>query len=400
MAPASDLHIASHRSLVQPGAPRPAVQPPMPDVVIVPATRRDGRLRHAAGVARMAGCPLVVLCSHDLSAADVPELLRGGGMPPWTLAVDIGHRYGEIPLRLKTDSIRVATFGRGNASRKRNLGLLLAKLMSWERILFLDDDVVGMDRAELHRTMTLLDGVAPDGASRMEAVGWAFTAFADNSVVCHARRVSGEFQDTFIGGGGLAVRMRPDVPFFPNVYNEDWLFLFDAVARRRVVLAGELTQVPYDPFDNTERAAKQEFGDLLAEALFRVLHETPAPRAGADDAWLAAVMKRVSEFTWWDDEVARRRRFIRRTREDLRRSRNGLAAMFASLDRAERTIQDSWCWELADFVAAWRADLATWRETLDELKPLGRGDDANTQPWAEKAFGMLGASAIIAISGQ
>src|SRR4029450_11890877 len=95
----------------------------------------------------------------------------------------------------------------------------------------------------------------------VEAVGWSFEAFADNSVVCHAHRSSGGRQGAFIGGGGPARRVHEGTPFFPNVYNEDWLFLHDLVARGQVLLAGGLCQLPYDPLEHARPAIPQESRD-------------------------------------------------------------------------------------------------------------------------------------------
>jgi hypothetical protein len=38
------------------------------------------------------------------------------------------------------------------------------------------------------------------------------------------------------------------IHFFPEIYDEDWLFLYDSVARRTVGSTGMARQLPYDPF--------------------------------------------------------------------------------------------------------------------------------------------------------
>jgi hypothetical protein len=374
-------HIASHRHLVDlPVSPEPA--PPVAlDAVIVPASRADAALHHAAGVARRAGCPLLVLCSKEMTAAAAVAEVQRTRRPPLVVAVDVEGHYGQLDLKFRTDSHTLATHGRGDASHKRNIGVLVAQLLRWRSVLFLDDDVVGMDDARLTRTRSLLGRETPGG--RVEAVGWSFEAFADNSVVCHAHRSTGGHQDVFIGGGGLAVRVHEGTPFFPNVYNEDWLFLFDLVAQGRVLLAGGLAQLPYDPFDHAERAEYQEFGDLFAESLLALLHHpTPRPLAHAAIEPLLMPARRQD---WWRERIDRRARFIASvdTRCAVRDSR-----MVRSLRRAHAALELVHPLDLVDFVDAWRADLATWhrrltglphtdlRRALDLLELEGAGDVA------------------------
>jgi hypothetical protein len=55
--------------------------------------------------------------------------------------------------------------------------------------------------------------------------------------------------------------------FFPDIYNEDWLFLARHT-RAGVVTVGDVRQVKYDPYAHPDRARGEEFGDLLAEGLY------------------------------------------------------------------------------------------------------------------------------------
>jgi hypothetical protein len=352
-------HIASHRHLVELPAVTTGALATI-DAVIVPATRPDASLHHAAGIARRIGCPLVVLCSKGITAAAAAATVAQTRRPPRVVAVDVNGTYGKLDVKLRTDGVRMATHGRGDASHKRNVGVLLARMLGWRSVLFVDDDVFGMDDARLARTRSLLAAETPGG--HVEAVGWSFEAFADNSVVCHAHRSTGGIQDTFIGAGGLAVRVHEATPFFPNVYNEDWLFLYDHVAQGRVLLAGGLAQLPYDPFDHAARADHQEFGDLFAESLFTLLHHParlPVPAAGVD-----ALLAPARDGDWWRERITRRSAFVAAI---VARSRPGDTAMARSLARARRTLQGIVPLDLVDYTAAWRDDLATWSDLLAGL---------------------------------
>jgi hypothetical protein len=85
--------------------------------------------------------------------------------------------------------------GKEDTSAKRNLGLVLSHMIGWGRIVFLDDDILVGDPGHLRQAAGLLD--------THNAVGLSVVGYPDNSVVCHAYRAVGGFQQSFIGGGAL-----------------------------------------------------------------------------------------------------------------------------------------------------------------------------------------------------
>ena len=150
-------------------------------------------------------------------------------------------------------------------SMKRNIGLVLARMLGWQRIFFLDDDIRDIAYPDLQRTVDMLGSFS--------AAGMWVTEFPDNSIVCHANRMTGGSQDVFVSGAALAVDCDSDIGFFPDIYNEDWLFFFDAASKGQLGNSYlKATQLVYYPFANAERAAWQEFGDVLAEGLYALLH--------------------------------------------------------------------------------------------------------------------------------
>ncbi len=156
--------------------------------------------------------------------------------------------------------------GRTDVSAKRNLGLLLSHLLGWSRVLFLDDDIHGLNPDDVRRASGLLD--------THNAVGLSIGGFPDNSVVCHAYRQAGGRQQSFIGGGALTVQVKRSNSFFPDIYNEDWFFLLDGdKGIQPVARTGEVRQYPYDPFRNPDRARAEELGDVLAEGLYWLLDQ-------------------------------------------------------------------------------------------------------------------------------
>jgi hypothetical protein len=281
-------HHGSHRRLIWPAdGPMPQVKV---DAIIVPTVRPVSYLKEAASAARSLGCPLVTLHSRGRTSASEADVYLDWSLD--LIAIDVPESaHLRLPV-LETSRLLAGTIfeRRTDVSTKRNLALLLSHMLRWKRVVFLDDDIRVPDPGDLSRAASLLD--------THTAVGLGIEGFPDNSMVCHAFREAGGRQETFIGGGALAVDIKRNRSFFPNVYNEDWFFVLDAGKRlQRVATVGEVLQDPYDPY-RPERARAEEFGDVLAEGTFWLLDQDRS----ASDGGLAH----------WRDFLTKRKRFIGR----------------------------------------------------------------------------------------
>jgi hypothetical protein len=349
----------SHRALLEPLEPLSAVVDVAGEgLVMVPAVRTDNRLATGLELALGLRWPLLVLCSRDLRAPAVRDRLRPAAGVHLTAAdlvssswlraprewSAVHHRAGELRVRIDTN-------------RKRNLALAAAAMTGRRWVLFVDDDVTGLTLGTVETALAHLSR-RPDH----RVVGWPHEEFPDNSVVHHARRdVMGWEQDVFVAGGALLVHLDGHTPTpFPPVYNEDWLFLFDALAAGQVVAGPPVRQVPYEPYADPDRAGLEEFGDVLGEGLFHLLHEDLD----------------VAEATgsrYWREVLAKRRKLLARITERARE-------LSASADRpramrevvlamTEARRQHTWVTEdaLADFVRRWRDDQETWADFYEHL---------------------------------
>ena len=256
------------------------------DAIIVPTVRPLKVLEEAAGAARGLDCPLVTLHSPGRTTATQADDYFGGSLD--LIAIDVPEpAYLRLPV-LETSRLLAGTIfeRRTDVSTKRNLALVLSHLLRWKRVVFLDDDIRVPDPADLGRAVSLLD--------THTAVGLRVGGFPDNSVVCHAFREAGGRQGTFIGAGALAVDIKRNRSFFPNVYNEDWFFILDAGKRLQpVATVGQAFQDPYDPY-RPERARAEEFGDVLAEGTFWLLDQGRAASEGDLAHWREFLTKRKS----------------------------------------------------------------------------------------------------------
>jgi len=328
------------------------------NAVIVP-TIRPGHLSAATRVVQRVGGTLMVLCSTSEQAARA--LKEVCDLPIDSVFIfAVSHSYQHDLLHFMTSlhpELEVEPSCHADIARKRNLGLLIARLSGWRTVLYLDDDIHGMTKDDLALAIKLV--------TRFQAVGFEVSHYPDNSVVCHANRLAGGKQDIFPGGSALLVDVNKSTGFFPYIYNEDWLFLFDSVRQRSVAVAGTAAQLEYQPFARASRAASEEFGDLIAEGLYRLIHE------GVD--------VEAATLGYWQDALKRRSRFIDDVARRLLDTRDCMPAIdsaLMSLTAAKKRLASISPLACVSFVRAWRMDLDAWGQRLDALSALGGPSDA------------------------
>lgn len=319
------------------------------DALVVPTAREPGMIREAVRLSADLDCALVALCSRDASAAEVARLAAESGVT--CVARDIHDVATEALLpRFETTRLLAGTrFERKtDTGLKRNIGLLLAAALGWQRIVFLDDDILVPEIADLRDAVQLLD--------HYTSVGLWIDGYPDNSVVCHAFRETGGDQATFIGGGALAVRSAASSSFFPQVYNEDWFFLLGDAGLRPSAINGRAMQFPYDPYGDKRRARSEEFGDCLAEGIFALL----------DDGR----QLRDATFAYWRQFLATRRRFIEETIDRAERMaadpghRGRMIAALRAARGQSQLITPELC---VRYLRAWQTDRLRWLRHLAGL---------------------------------
>jgi hypothetical protein len=314
------------------------------DAIIVPNGRPASYLDQAIKLAKAHGAHLLLMCSLLADASSAALTAKQAGVRVTAIDIAPGLLPAGLVPEFATDKfLRLSRFQRlVDTSFKRNLGLLIAVMAGWERILFLDDDIVLPRLEDLGAAAGLLD--------EHSVVGLANAGMPDNSVVCHALRDIGVAQDTFIGGGALAVSERAFGSFFPNIYNEDWFFLLDGPRLRPSAVTGTAIQYNYDPYCDARRARGEELGDTLAEGLFSLLDNGH----GLSDA----------DQKYWGEFLPDRRRLISTAIEqvesssiELAQKARMVAALKAAIGRSH-LITPEMC---VQYLRAWQADCVRWR---------------------------------------
>ena len=360
--PETTAHRTSHRGLLRDGG---GVTRRRVDAVVVPAGRPAYMLLPAMELAAELGCELVVLCSRRSSPTEAAGLAIEVPDVRWTV-VELPPDYEHELVSFATSRVDDAAVDpSSDLSLKRNIGLLLARMVGWDTVFFVDDDMRDLHPAAVRRAAGLV--------VRGGAAGLVPRSFPDNSIVCHANRLATGRQDVFVTGAALAVDCARPRSFFPRVYNEDWLFLLPALQARRVAAAGRVRQLPYEPFEKVERARGEEFGDVLAEGLMSLLHRG----CGPPDA----------DAGFWSAFLDERRRFLDEARRRLSTRRHAAAiAALQALAAAEDRRRDLRPTDLDAYVRQWQADVRIWCTRLEDVPRLG------SLPKALAELGLTGAT--------
>jgi hypothetical protein len=325
------------------------------DAIVVPASREARNLDSAITLARAARSALVILCSHQAAPGEVEQMLAERSFDR-AVVIDLPDKYGHELLEfralasIKSELPAACSNYATNLSTKRNLGLLLACMVGWERIFFLDDDIRDIGHPDLQSTVSML--------ARYRTAGMQVTRFPDNSAACHAHRETGGAQDVFLSGSALAVDMQQDIGFFPEIYNEDWLYFYDDAANGRLgSSARKITQLVYDPFADPQRAAWQEFGDVLAEGLYALLDRGLGLGEATRDYWsdflrarhtfLRAILSRAETAKW-------------ETRDQVLLSVK--AALECSVTIEARVLER--------YIQRWQEDLSNWRQRVADIRQM------------------------------
>lgn len=190
-------HHGSHRDLLW-AADEPGQKHEI-DAIIVPTARTPAYLDEAARLAKSLSCTLVTLHSKrwtsaaraahrlqrtvDLIAIDIPDPAHLS-LPEW----ETSRLLAGTVFARQTD-----------ISANRNVGLVLSRMLGWSRVMFLDDDITRLNPEDVRWASGMLD--------THDAVGLQVGGFPDHSVVCHAYRQAGGNQQSFVGGGALAVHL-------------------------------------------------------------------------------------------------------------------------------------------------------------------------------------------------
>jgi hypothetical protein len=358
------------------------------DAVVVPTSRAyqdlGGGIGLAAEIAARTDAQLVILRSGPASREPFPRDLAPRSSHP-TVVVDLPEDPECLLPEWQSGRHVVAKMhGRSDLGVKRNLAILMGQRCGWDAVLMLDDDISTRRASRLpphpgskgaHPSLRLDDVLADfHEYPQVRAAGYIQQDFDDHSVVCHARQLSGWPQAGFISGGALVVRCTGRLPFFPQTYNEDWLFFYALMLQGRHVrpsatlkLAGVVHQRAYYPY-SAQRAQSEELGDVLAEGLFGLLALPP------DE--VVSTARRADYWKWvvWQRQTM----ILDLLQQQRRRYAHTDHAVLVDVDEALRAAlavyagSTDWGVTLAEYIRQLLDDLDMWDElrSSQQAKPV------------------------------
>jgi hypothetical protein len=366
---------ASHRRLLD-SSRRPPTRARF-DAIVVPTNRPVDSLTACMGLALETCIPLIVICSKLVQYGEVIDMATDAGVKAYALDLPANPPGPVFETSSDGELAAASSVTTRDLSTKRNVGLMLARVLGWQRLMFLDDDIFDVSREDVDALAAVLSDHSVSVLIPEE--------FPDNSVACHANRLGGGEQGKFASAGGMGVRCdRSDLAFFPNIYNGDWFFFFGEAGRHTIIQVGESKQRRYDPYADRERAIKEEFGDLLAEGLYaRLDHEQGLN--GIDPGYWAAFIDKRREF---HERVAESLTRHPERHLDTDKARE-IRAAEVSIEAAREQL-GLISPELCDkYIKIWQTDLAEWRRyltKLDRLDSIGSAFEHLDLDYAESPF--------------
>jgi hypothetical protein len=242
-----------------------------------------------------------------------------------------------VPVPLRRSFISPLGSPGWTLGKCRNYSLLVGLGLGYERLLLVDDDILPVSPSGPLATLALLD--------RFEYVGARTEGFPDDSVVGHLARGSGVVQYDFITGQYLAVRSEVRNRFFPDIYNEDLIFLLQDTRKESMARCGTVRQLtPPNPNLTTRRALIQEPGEIYVEGLIHAARSTEDGLLNSHRFWAAILRFRRTCL----EELLRRKRVEASTRDGrllcrvLDRTRRMKPATFARFHERYVTAQSRW----------------------------------------------------------
>jgi hypothetical protein len=362
-----------------------AITEPLVDAIVVPTIRSAENLRPAAQLAGQARCHLIAVYT-DTPPAGLSDVLAGLRRSQVTLlSVRTDTRNGLLDLGASLPQSRVSPAAL-DISRKRNLGLLIGRVCGWTRMLFLDDDIRKLNVAKLSSAAALLDDYP--------VVGLQVRKYPDASVVGHARRLTGRRQEPFVSGGSLLVNPQRLNGYFAPVYHEDWLCVINHLRTGEVAIGGSVGQLPYLPFTSPERAAREEFGDILLSGLLWLLQARirtgPADKARTipdSECWREATDPR-----FWKQILEQRTALLADITERLTGKHFDGPSPLPSLAGAQERLGELQPADFTLFIEKWLTSLGEWH---DRLSFLSRVDLVEKARAIEKALAELGLTQVV-----
>jgi hypothetical protein len=143
---------------------------------------------------------------------------------------------------------------------KRNFVIEFSKVRKYEKVLLIDDDIRFTDKRIIYSMVDALNVFWISSCYSTETIDTSLVG--EVAIKCGVERIN------FLSGNCLAINLHFFIPYFPNIYNEDWLAVIPAIIAKTAILIGPVIQLGRNIEAPEEMAAFQEFGELIADEIY------------------------------------------------------------------------------------------------------------------------------------
>lgn len=152
-----------------------------------------------------------------------------------------------------------------NLGNARNFVIDFAITNGFEKILFLDDDILFKNLSDVENGFRILND--------SNFVSYKITGMVDDSIVGHIASRINYFNSKIRMLSGGIIYLNPDFLNyrFTNIYNEDWIIQLLEFGKQKILLDIEVVHKSYNPFSNyKEKIIFQEYGEIFVRGLIEI----------------------------------------------------------------------------------------------------------------------------------
>lgn len=176
-----------------------------------------------------------------------------------------------------------------NLGFARNFALLYSKSLSFENVLFMDDDIKVS-------SLDIVD-VLFQGLRTYKFTGAHISGLVDDSVLGHIATGLDIHNERMLSGGFMAFNPNRISDYFLNIYNEDWIWLFMQLKGENYLQTGEVLQELKNPLAEFEhKIIFQEFGEIVLDGIL--------------DLYDGAPYDTLKDATFWDRILNEREEYL------------------------------------------------------------------------------------------
>lgn len=153
-----------------------------------------------------------------------------------------------------------------NLGFARNFALLYSKWLNADKVLFMDDDIQVQN-------LKLIDDLF-QSIKGFQFVGANIKGLVDDSALGHIATDLGIFNERMLSGGFMVFNPNSIDQYFLNNYNEDWIWLFLQLKRKKYFQTGEVFQELTNPLANYQnKIIFQEYGEIALDGILDLFNK-------------------------------------------------------------------------------------------------------------------------------